>query len=67
MPANGTQTIFEVKTNIDKSTKKTGNHRASSQHYKNKKGASLSSVFFYANHDFHLFLSPYFYLFFPYA
>ena len=34
MPLNGTQTIFEVKTNIDKSTKKIGNHRASSQHYK---------------------------------
>ena len=30
--------------------------KASSQHYKNKKGASLSSVFFYTNHDFHLLL-----------
>ena len=34
MPVNGTRTLFEVNTNIDKSTKKTGNHWASSQHYK---------------------------------
>lgn len=41
--------------------------KAFSQHCKNKKGASLPSVFFYANPDFHLLLEHHFCLFFPYA